>query len=107
MEISNSLKRFALAVLKIACGISLATLILGLSLWAVVTFRDRQRQAADAPLANLRTWREVNVKALASAKFRLRTKWSDGKVYCQFDMQGSPRLIDQATKAEATLQSSS
>ena len=34
----DGLKKFALAVLKIGCGISLAVLLLALAVWAIVAF---------------------------------------------------------------------
>lgn len=97
---AGALKRFTISVLKVACGIVLATLILGLVVWGVVTFRERSEEAANAPLATLKTWPEVAVDALAGTKFHLRTVWRNGSIYYQFDVQGYPPVLRQTRERE-------
>jgi hypothetical protein len=87
---TGAFKRFTISVLKVACGIVLATLILGLVVWGGVTFRERSEEAANAPLATLKKWPEVTVSALADMKFQLQTVWRKGSIYYQFNVQGYP-----------------
>jgi hypothetical protein len=98
---TGTFKRFTIAVLKLACGIALAALILGLAAWGIVSFRERSEEAANAPLATLRTWPEVTVSALANIKVRLQTVWRSGNIYYQFDVQGYPSELRQAMERES------
>ena len=104
---TGAFKRFTVTVLKLACGIALATLMLGLAVWGIVTFRERSEEAANAPLATLKTWPEITVNALANIKVRLRTVWRGGNIYYQFDVQGySPELrqaMERETQAAFTI----
>lgn len=95
---TGAFKRFTVAVLKLACGIVLATLILGLAVWGVLTFRARSEEAANAPLATLKTWPVVN--ALTNTKFHLRTVWRNGNIYYQFDVIGYPPVLRQTREHE-------
>jgi hypothetical protein len=95
---TDTFKRFTIGVLKLACGIVLATLILGLVVWGVVTFRERSEEAANAPLATLKTWPEVT--ALSNTKCGLRTVWRVGNIYYQFDVQGYPPVLRQTREHE-------
>jgi len=97
---TGAFKRFMISVLKVAGGIVLASLMLGLIVWAVVTFRERSEAAANAPLAALKTWPEVAVDALAGTKFHLRTVWRNGSIYYQFDVQGYPPVLRQTREHE-------
>jgi len=97
---TGAFKKFTISVLKVTCGIVLATLILGLIVWGVITFRERSEEAANAPLAALKTWPEVAVEALAGTKFYLRTVWRNGSIYYQFDVQGYPSVLRQARERE-------
>ena len=97
---TGAIKRFAIAALKLACGIALATLILGLAVWGILAFRERLDEAANAPLATLKTWPEVTVSALANIRVRLRTVWRSGNIYYQFDVQGYPPELRQAMEGQ-------
>jgi hypothetical protein len=97
---TGAFKKFTISVLKLACGIALATLILGLAVWGIVALRGRLEEAANAPLATLRAWPEVTVSALASIKVRLQTVWRSGNIYYQFDVQGYPPELRQAMESE-------
>jgi len=97
---TGAVKTFTISVLRLACGIVLATLILGLAVWGVVAFRERSEEAANAPLATLRTWPEVTVDALAGTKFHLRTVWRNRSIYYQFDVQEYPPVLRQTREHE-------
>jgi len=97
----DSLKRFALAVLKIACGLSLAAILLGLGAWGVITLLERSEEAAKAPLATPKDWSEVTAGALADTKFTLRTVWRREHLYYQFQIHAYPPEIAQARESDA------
>jgi hypothetical protein len=93
---AGGFKRFAVAVLKLACGISLAALVLGLIVWGIVALRERREAAAEAPLSILKSWPEVTVDALANTRFHLQTVWRGGNVYYQFDANAVSTAVRQA-----------
>src|SRR5260370_18552633 len=95
---SGGVKRFKIAVLKLACGIGLAAIILSVGVWGVVTFRERSEEAANEPLASLKTWPEET--ALPNTKCRLRTVWRTGNSYYQFEVQGYPPVLRQSKEHE-------
>lgn len=100
----DSLKRFALVVVKIACGISLAALIVGLGVWAVSTHNERSKAAENAQLATLKVWPDATgSKQFANATFHLRTVWRDGEIYYQFEVKGYPPILAQARRKSSAV----
>jgi hypothetical protein len=76
----------------------LATLILGLAVWGVLTVREKSEEAANAPLATLKTW--PRVAALSNTMCRLQTVWRTGNIYYQFEVQGYPPVLRQTREHE-------
>jgi hypothetical protein len=97
---TGAFKRFAIAVLKLACGIGVVALVLSMAAWGIIALRERTEEAANLPLATLKTWPEVTVTALANTKFRLRTVWRTGNMYYQFEVQGYPPVLHQTREHE-------
>jgi len=100
MVSTGAFKKFAVAVLKLACGIALATLIVTLVVWGVIASRDRSEEAANVPLDTLKTWPEITVTALGNTKFRLQTVWRNSNIYYQFYVQGYPAAFRQARERQ-------
>jgi hypothetical protein len=92
----STFKTFSISVLKIACGLAAAAILLGLLAWGIVAYRERSEERANAPLAALRTWPVVTVDVLEEAHFSLRTVWRDTHIYYQFELVGYPSSIRRA-----------
>lgn len=92
----NRLKAFIFGTLKIALGLFLASLAIGLVIWGWSSFSDYQKSTKEAPLAQPKIWPDQSVSALENVKLSLKTMWKNGDLYYQFSTDNLPKAISVA-----------
>jgi hypothetical protein len=100
----DGLRRFFFAVLKIGLGLAVAILSIALVVWSIVEWRNARQAAADAPLAETKTWPTISLEPLDNATFVLATRWRDNSIQYRLDVDGySARLAAGRENGRFTL----
>lgn len=89
-------KAFFIGVLKVSSAIFVVAAIIGGAAWWVMDARDRNRKAAELPLAQTKTWPTMTAEALGGAKFDVATMWRDGHIFYRFTVVGIGEAITKA-----------
>ncbi len=85
------MKSFLVAVAKIALALCTAGLVLAGVTWGVVSYRGSQQQAREAPAKELKPWPPYPLVAIDdSLRATLKTKWVEGAMKFQFEVDGYP-----------------
>lgn len=98
---TDLIKKFAISILKLACGLALSALILGLAVWGIVEFRERADAAANESLSTPRAWPQITVTSLSNSTFHLQSVWRNGRAYYQFEMKGDPLTVRLAKEGDS------
>ena len=100
MGTMGAMKAFAVGVARIATIIVVVIVALsvfgfgGNALWE--NWTKAQETARNAPLEALKTWPLITVEALGGVKLTLSTKWREGELLYQFNVDGYPPKIAAA-----------
>jgi len=85
--------KFFLSVAKLAAALTITIVVLAVSAWVIVAFVEYRENVKNAPLEMPKTWNPQTVGALENSKLSLVTKWHDGHMYYQFEMESYPSSL--------------
>ena len=96
----GAMKAFAVGVARIATIIVVVIVALaglgfgGVAVWE--NWKEARDVARNAPLEELKVWPPLTIEALGGVKLTLSTKWREGDMLYQFDVNGYPPEIAAA-----------
>jgi hypothetical protein len=97
------MKSFFRGMVKLGGALAIAFGLLGFGAWGIIAFREHAEIAANAPLAQPKSWPPpVTPAALNHARFNLKSMWRDGYVYYQLDITDVPIKMTQQCEYKKT-----